>query len=549
VATEGTLVFLLTLGIYLVIAILLDFKYHSFLGDAFSRMANGFYILYSRDRHLAAVGFVWEPLPSVAAMFFLLGNHFWTALSHNNFAGSLTSAFSMAGAVYQLRAALREWGIARAPRLVLTALFALDPMILLYSGNGMSEGLYLFTLIAAVRYLLRWLHAGDLRSLAYSAIALGFSYLTRNEAAAGVIAGGIAVALVSFSRAKGGRWPRAQSAIADSTIFVIPGVLAATGWAVISYVITGSFFGQYSSLYGSSEQEANLTHESLHARILYEFHAILSMWPLIPLVLVAAIVLATRRRDPRILAPISVLGGALGFDMLALLNNNIQPYYRYYIVTIPIEVFLVGSLIAPNPNLTRTTPRGARQRPSLGAGRRALRDLASIFLTLALLIPAVVTTAAAMFNPNIGSEELQQLAFIFEKHPNAVDALFQYRYAAIVNISTYLDNLHLPNGDIIVDNSADCMPEIIVTSNQPRLYVIPNNRDFQRELADPLTFHSHFILEPDPATFPITAMNIQYPSLWTTGDGFAKDVHKFPSRGTCPAFRLFKVFEHPNQAQ
>ena len=90
---------------------LLDFKYHAFPPDAFSRMANGFYILYSRDPHLAAVGFVWEPLQSIADMVFLLGNHLWPALSHDDMAGSLVSALAMAGAAYQIlpRYASGEW--------------------------------------------------------------------------------------------------------------------------------------------------------------------------------------------------------------------------------------------------------------------------------------------------------------------------------------------------------------------------------------------------------------------------------------------------------
>lgn len=106
VFSEGILVFLIALGVYLTVAVLLDFKYHTFSGDAVSRMANGFYILYSRDRHLAAVGFVWEPLQSIADMVFLLGNHLWPALSHNDMAGSLVSALAMAGAVHQIRSAL-----------------------------------------------------------------------------------------------------------------------------------------------------------------------------------------------------------------------------------------------------------------------------------------------------------------------------------------------------------------------------------------------------------------------------------------------------------
>jgi len=134
--TEGRAVFLLCFGIYFTVAWLLDIKYRAFTPDAFSHMANGFYILYSRDPHLAAVGFVWPPLQSIASMVILLGNHHWPALSHNDMAGSIVSGLAMAGVAYQIFATLREWGVGRIPRLVLTACFALNPMMLLYAATG-----------------------------------------------------------------------------------------------------------------------------------------------------------------------------------------------------------------------------------------------------------------------------------------------------------------------------------------------------------------------------------------------------------------------------
>ena len=69
--TEGRAVFLLCFGINFAVAWLLDMTYRAFTDDAVSHMANGFYILYSRDPHLAAVGFVWPPLQSMADMILL----------------------------------------------------------------------------------------------------------------------------------------------------------------------------------------------------------------------------------------------------------------------------------------------------------------------------------------------------------------------------------------------------------------------------------------------------------------------------------------------
>ena len=275
-ASEGGAVFIVSVVAYVVVGALLDFKYQSFSGDAFSRMANGFYVLYSRNPHLAAIGFVWEPLTSLGDIVFLLGNHLWPALAHNDMAGTLTSATAMAGAAYQILSALREWGLSRTPRLVLTTIFVLNPMILFYGGNGMSEGLYLFTLVAATRYLLRWIHTGDLRSMAYAAIALAFAYLTRNEALGAIVAGAVGVALVSYQRVRDTRSVRSSTAFADATIFAVPGLVAAAGWAIASYVITGSFFGQLSSIYGNSAQEKNLSHLKFSGRATYLFHALIS---------------------------------------------------------------------------------------------------------------------------------------------------------------------------------------------------------------------------------------------------------------------------------
>jgi hypothetical protein len=546
--TEGGLVYLASFAVYLVVAVLLDFKYKTFNGDATSRMANGFYILYSRDPHLAAVGFVWTPLQSLADMVFLLGNHLWPALSHHDMAGSLVSALAMAGAVHQIRAALREWGVQTLPRLLLTAFFALNPMILYYAGNGMSEGLYVFTLTAASRYLIRWMHTSDLRSLAYGATALGFSYLARNEAAAATTFGALAVFAVSYWRAGGTRRAKRATAFADAAIFALPAFVAAVGWAVASKVITGEYFGQFESIYGNSAQELLLKHKTFDGRIFYVIQAIESFWPLLPIVLTAAIIVAVRRRDPRMLGPLAVLGGALAFDSLSLLANSIENLFRYFIATFPLEVLIVGSLVAAIPGHSAGSASSSLRGQPMNKRSKKWLSAAGVFLVLLVMIPATVTTAAAMFDPKIGIQETQFLDLIFDKNLSGPALNTKTSYATIISIGDYIANMHLPNGDVIVDNAALCVPDVITTISQPKVFVIPNDRDFQRTLADPLTFHAHYILEPNPASTPISAPNIQFPNLWATGDGFAKQIHQIPARGGCPEFRLFKVVRHPSEA-
>jgi hypothetical protein len=251
------------------------------------------------------------------------------------------------------------------------------------------------------------------------------------------------------------------------------------------------------------------------------------------------------------LAPLAVLGGALGFDMLAYLDNSIQNFLRYFILAFPLGVLLVGALVATvqgHESAGVDASSRARTRPRQHRARlRILGVLAGVMLVLVVMIPTTVTTASAMFNPNTGRLETEQLGFVLRAHPSRADIDEKDNYGWILAMGDWFTNRHLPDGDVVVDNFPECIPPLLTTINQPKLFVIPNDRDYQRTLADPITFHAHYILEADPAAFPNTSINIEFPSLWRTGTEFTKMVHTFPSRAACPEFRLFHVLGHSNE--
>ena len=193
-------------------------------------------------------------MQSVADLVPLLFYHLWPPLATRDMAGTIVSSLCMAGATYQLLAAFREWGVPRIPRLVLAALFGLNPMVIYYGANGMSEALYLFTLVAVCRYLARWMRNDDLRSLAYAGVALGLCYLARNEAVAPAVTAGALVLAVGMHRVQGARRARIMGGLTDLTVFLFPFVMGFVGWAGVSYVITGSPFEQFTSVYGTTAQ-------------------------------------------------------------------------------------------------------------------------------------------------------------------------------------------------------------------------------------------------------------------------------------------------------
>jgi hypothetical protein len=78
--------------------------------------------------------------------------------------------------------------------------------------------------------------------------------------------------------------------------------------------------------------------------------------------------------------------------------------------------------------------------------------------------------------------------------------------------------------------------------HNPRVFVITNDRDFQRILDDPLTFHAHYLLASVGSSNDSVAQ--QYPNLGE-GTQWATLVHTFPARGFCNQFDLYRVTGHP----
>src|SRR3990172_1357561 len=122
--------------LYLLLAWWLYFPSHVWLGDAVARTANGVYAVLSRDRHLAAIGFVWLPGPTIVQLPFIL---LLDAGRAPLFAGNLMSVISAAATVLVLWRLLERLQVPPRYNLALVALYALNPMTLFYAANGMSE--------------------------------------------------------------------------------------------------------------------------------------------------------------------------------------------------------------------------------------------------------------------------------------------------------------------------------------------------------------------------------------------------------------------------
>ena len=146
---RGVVLFVGLTGLYFAVGYLLVIRYDLFDGDAASRVANAGYVLESRDPHLSAMGFVWNPLPSLVEIPILLFERWWPELRTRGLAGVIQSALFMAGAALMVRGIALDRGVGSGWRRVAVAAFALQPMIIVYGASGMSEAALSFACCGA----------------------------------------------------------------------------------------------------------------------------------------------------------------------------------------------------------------------------------------------------------------------------------------------------------------------------------------------------------------------------------------------------------------
>ena len=294
----------------------------------------------------------WRPLASYGVpcsrspISLFLFKPIFPVLATHDLAGSLVSVIAGVGAVHQVHAALSEWGVRRAPRFVLTLLFGINPMVLYYAGNGMSDMLYMFLLVMTTRYFLRWIHGGGLRPLVYAGSALGLAYLDRYEAIGAAGMAGLVVLVVSYWRSEGQVKARIIGASADATIFLAPLVATFMSWAVMSYVITGQAFpgslrstGRAPDIRGRDDDVCP-TGRPRHPQ------------PRIPCPAAAH---RARPGDLSLLLDDATFGSLprwpfwVGVSLStpwAFSTDFSSPWYRYFIVSIPLDVMLAGCILA-----------------------------------------------------------------------------------------------------------------------------------------------------------------------------------------------------------
>lgn len=520
-------VFGASLAVNVAAAAFLAFFLRSGSGDSLSRVANAYYVVFSRDPHLAAIGFVWGPLPSMLVLPVLPLKAIWPPLATVGFAGHLVSALFMAGTVHQMWRLLRDIGGGRATSVVFALLFGFHPLVLYSGANGSSEAPFLFFLVVASRLLISWLDHRRPTSLGGASLCLGLAYLCRYETLAP--GAGVAAFVVAAS------WLRERqraAVIADFLLVVTPFAFTVLLWAGISFVVTGQPFQQLTSEYGNSAQIETLGETmsvdaaapGVTGPFRFAVEQTLRLAPALPIVAVALGAIAVTRRV-RSLPPLVVLGSTLAFSWLAAASGATAGWIRYHITAVPLTVVAAVVVAAATRHALRSvTPAAAAATVAIG-------------LVVATSFPTAVVTMA---DPKLDPIEHAELAPLWARFGIDAPVEVSRRYDAERDLAAFLDGLDADVGDVVIDTFLG--HPVVLASRDPRQFVITNDRDFERRVADPAVFGVRYVVVPSPdGAGALDAVNRHHVGLYYGKPRFTL-VEEFPAvaRGAI-SWRVYEV--------
>ncbi|MGY5484843.1 glycosyltransferase family 39 protein [Paenibacillus sp. ALE2] len=490
--------------------------------DALSRVANAFYVLYSRDPHLGAIGFIWNPLPSLLEMVILLLYPIFPALASYGLAAVILSAtFSALTAMLLYRAGVRT-GLSSRMSLLLALLYALNPFILLFGANGLSDSLYIYFIMMTVIEFALWLKDRMTASLIVSGLALAMAFWTRYEAVPlGVaMAVGVVLAILFLHRNLGRRELALREKLhkveATWLLLLLPVVFSGLLWIFFNYLIMGNAFYFLNSEYSNTAQSAELLNDDKFVEIFsnplvaLKFIASKTIWYSVPLFAILFIRLLSGRlfRWGTLIILLLFLS-VPGLQFLLMMRQSSYGWFRYFMYVFPITVAWLPYELSQLQ----------------GRWRRAAFGLVSVslLLTAGLL-------SYALTRPDIAPDEN---SFLTRRgNVNYV------RQESDRKIAVWLDE-HLPKSTIMTDSASAYT--MIVYSQYPKRFLITSDYAFNKALSYPQENHVDYILVPKIMSgMPLSKINMVYPNLYEHGAPWVQLEREFNGE-----WRLYKVLPKP----
>ncbi len=514
--SEGGVLALITLLVYGVVSFYFVFRLHYYAGDAASRVGNAYYVLFSRNPHLGAIGMIWNPFPSILELPVVALHPWFPSVVTRALAGNIVTTVLGAIGVYHFNHILQGFLIPKYVRIIGTLAFALDPFIVLYGSNGMTDLMWVTCMIGTYDGLFDYLQTGSLRRLMAAGFWLAAGFGMRYEA---VPFG--ALIIVGLIIAQWGKVSDAQWR-GSSVLFGAPIVFAGGLWLYFNWLIMKNPLYFLNSSYGNLAQTATgagvngalaLAQGHMLRTLFYVAHFGLLYWPIYLGFVVTLFFCFGKQRDPRAIVLIAGTVGAVALELAFVYSGHLAQWDRYFISFIPNGILLISYATS------RLWKRLDRLRSFLWILLSVILLSGDVGTMLAVQIPVLSYPNAKILDSAFLGQSLRTTSNPYTKMKSVVQYV----------------NAH-PHLTILADTFIDW--PIVVRAHHLNQFVITSDYDFDAILHNPRGRVDAFLVPEPLYTAKLDAINRQWPGLWAGTVPWTKLIKSFSGSDH---FRLYAI--------
>ncbi len=491
--------------------------------DGVTRIAQAHGIVYSRDPHLAALGFIWPPLPALTDLPILV---LLKPLGLILFTGPLMSAFYGAFAVTQLSEILRRFELPLRWRVIWVGLFGLHKLIAHNATMGLSEAPFLAFLLMSMNGFSKWERDRQPGGLVWAAVGAALALYSRYEALAWT-----AIMVVAMFWVLRTKYTRAWRAVWGGSVlaYITPTVWALLLWMFMNWDITGNpiYFLVGPGSTATTPDTAHLVGPdhpfyfafgSIPGSLRLMLEEIAGLAPLLLPASLALVGWACWRRRWSDLSFLALGWSILGFTFLIALRGYLPPWARYFFWAVP-----GGLLVA-----------GAAYRVALD---RWPRLLVAAGTALFLLVPVVILPLRAW--PGLTEPLPLRVAAAVILAPEVTTSEGAHgQFDEFLGIAAYLDT---QPADTLTMIDASVGSPVVFFTRRPQQLILTTDTDFQAKLHEPGGQVGQMLV-PFPTFDAIGRSEIlqTYPDMYSGGEPWAQLITEFPGPSS---WRLFRIDE------
>ena len=518
--------FLVSFSINFISAMILYFGFFIGNGDAVSRSAHAYYVLFSREPSLAAIGFVWPPLPSLIQIPII---PIFNWLGHPSLAGPFISSLFGALSLVVFNLILDKLETPKRYRLIFLLLLQFNILFLFLSSIGMAEPIALCLVLAAIWGYLEI--DKRTRSWVICGLSLGFAFFVRYEAIA--LTAGVIIAVMIYELGQNNNWKVELEG--RLLVLLVPLVYSVMLWMFFNWTIMDDATYFLTSVYSLSNAPDiariyGIAHPYFLAwnNILEAINiAIKRIWSQSPLFMIAFIPtfwVSLKQKNFRFVGLLIILISIPMFTTLQVFLGSLASWFRYWFYVIPFGFILAGMLYK-----MLNDHHGAK----LIFWGAILLSVASYQLSL-----------SAMKMDDVGRDEQRIRAvlvgdFARNQQIKSQDGYWIFRHDAPI-VAQALDQFS-ENGLVLVDASRGY--NNIMEAKYPERLFISSDLDFFNALENPAEY-VRFILLLDPKDSDgLNVFAMVWPELVDGDVPWASLV--WESQDTLASWRIFEIKSSP----